>query len=210
MTAMRGFVLLTTAAVLCGSVTEASAQERFQFGGKVGPSFANIVLDEDDGGDYHQRIAAGGGGFFALSLAGPLGVQLEALSMPKGSRLETSDTTQTLKLRYFEVPVLLRLDAPGDGPGGWYLFGGGFFAIRTGAQAQISIVANSISSGTREDAGEFIERFENGWTAGAGLNIGRYILVEGRYSRGLSNVNKVADSPRFVNHGLTFLIGVRN
>ena len=206
MTRMRGFVLLTVAAILGGSVTEASAQPRWQAGAKAGPSFTSIILDEDDGGDYHQRIAAAGGGFFALSLAGPLSVQVEALTMPKGSRLETVDSTQTLKLRYFEVPVLLRADASK----GLYVFGGGFFAIRTHAQAQYSIVDNSISAGSREDAGDLVERYENGWTAGAGLNIGRYIFVEGRYSRGLSNVNRIPDSVRFVNHGLTFLIGVRN
>lgn len=205
---MRRFVLLTVVAVLLGGVPDAMAQRRFQAGAKVGPSFTNVILDEDDGGDYHRRLAAAGGGFFALTLAGPVGVQIEALTMPKGARLETEDSTQTLKIRYFEVPVLLRIDAPSDGPGGLYVFGGPYFAVRTGAQAQFAIVVNSIASGTREDASDLIERFEHGWTAGAGFDVGRYGLIEGRYSRGLSNVN--ADgTPRFVNHGVTIMIGVR-
>jgi len=206
---MRRCVLLTVVAVLLGVVPDAMAQRRFQAGAKAGPSFTNILLDDDEGGDFHSRIAAAGGGFLALTLAGPVGVQVEALTMPKGSRLETEDSTQTLKLRYFEVPVLLRVDVPGDKPGGLYFFGGPYFAVRTGAQAQISIVANSIQSGSREDAGDLVKRYENGWTAGAGFDIGRFGVVEGRYSRGLSNVNAADDSPRFVNHGVTVMAGVR-
>jgi hypothetical protein len=206
MTRMRRSVLLTVVAILFSHVPDAIAQGGFQVGGEVGPSFTSISLDEDDGGDYHQRIAAAGGGFVVLPLGGPFGVQVEALSMPKGARLEQPDSTQTLKLRYFEVPVLLRVEAPH----GWYVFGGGFFAVRTDAKAQYSVVTDSIASGMREDASDAIERYERGWVAGAGIDIGRFLVFEGRYERGLTNVNRVPGSPRFNNYGLTFMVGVRN
>ena len=146
-----------------------------------------------------------------LPLAGPVGVQVEALTTPKGSRLEEpdSDLSQTLMLRYVEVPVLLRVDAPGQEPGGWFLFGGGYFAVRTSAKVQISFVDNSIASGSREDAGDAVERYDNGWVAGAGYDIGRYVVVEGRYARGLSNVNRVPGTIGFTNRALTFMVGVR-
>ena len=208
---MRRLALLTVAIVLFVGVPHALAQRRFQVGGKVGPSFTGIALDEDDGGTYHRRIAAAGGGFVRLSLAGPVGVQIEALSTPKGSRLEEPDTNlaQTLVLRYIEVPVLLRVDAPGPEAGGWYLFGGGYFAVRTTAEVQISFVDNSIASGTREDASDAVERFDRGWVAGAGYDIGRFVVVEGRYARGLSNVNRVAGTIGFTNRALTFMVGLR-
>jgi len=187
------------------------AQSRFQFGGKVGPSFTDIAQDEDDGGTYHRRIAAAGGGWVRLALAGPLGLQVEALSTPKGTRLEDpdSDSSLTLMLRYLEVPFLLRIDAPGQAPGGWFLFGGGYFAIRTSAKVQTSRVDNSISGGTRDDAGDTVERYDNGWVAGAGYDIGRFIVVEGRYTRGLANVNRIPNSVGFTNRALTFMVGVR-
>jgi hypothetical protein len=211
MTRMRRFVLLTVAAVLFANVPEASAQRRFQGGVKVGPSFTNIAVEEGDvdEGEFHRRIAAAIGGFFALTLAGPVAVQVEALSMPKGSRLEFGDGMQTLKLAYFEVPVLLRLAPARREPGGWYFFGGGYFAVRTSAKAEYSMVINSISSGSREDASDLVERYDRGWTGGAGLDIGRFVVVEGRYSRGFTNVNRVADSTRFVNHGATLMVGLR-
>ena len=52
-------------------------------------------------------------------------------------------------------------------------------AVRTTAEAQLSFVDDSIVSGTREDASEAIERFDRGWVAGAGYDIGRFVVVEG-------------------------------
>jgi hypothetical protein len=208
---MRQLALLTVAMVFFAGAPGASAQRRFQVGLKTGPGFTTIVQDEeDDSGDYQPRIAAAGGGFLRVALTGPVGVQVEALSNPKGSRREDPDGfTQTLMLRYFEVPVLLRIDAPGVERGGWFVFGGGYFAVRTSAKVQMSTVVNSVAGGTRVDASDAIERFDNGWVAGAGYDIGRFMVVEGRYARGLPNVNRVADSVGFRNQALTFMVGVR-
>ena len=207
---MRQLSLLIVAAVFF-SGTEAMAQRRYQVGLKTGPSFTDIEQEEDDdSGTYQRRIAAAGGGFLRLALAGPLGFQVEALSTPKGSRRKDPDGfSQTLMLRYFEVPVMLRLDAPGTEPGGWFVFGGGYFAVRTSAKVETSTVENSISGGTRVDAGDAIERFDNGWVAGAGYDIGKYLVVEGRYARGLTDVNRLPDTVGFSNRALTFMVGVR-
>jgi hypothetical protein len=208
---MRQLALLPVAAVLFGGASEAMAQRRFQVGLKTGPSFTSIAQDEEDeSGTYHRRIAAAGGGFLRLALAGPVGVQVEALSNPKGSRREDPEGfSQTLMLRYFEVPVLLRVDATGSQRGGWFVFGGPYFAVRTSAKVQTSTVTNSIAGGTRVDASDAIERFDNGWVAGAGWDIGRFVVVEGRYARGVTNVNRVAGSVGFSNRALTFMVGVR-
>ena len=74
---------------------------------------------------------------------------------------------------------------------------------------QISLVDNSIASGSREDASDAVERYDNGWVAGAGYDIGRYMVVEGRYTRGLANVNRIPGSVGFTNRALTFMVGVR-
>ena len=208
---MRRLALLTLAIVFLAAIPEAMAQRRFEVGLKTGPSFTDIAQDEDDGGTYHRRIAAAGGGWVRLPLAGPVSVQVEALSTPKGTRLELPDSnvSETLMLRYFEAPFLLRVDAPGPEDGGWYLFGGGYFAVRTSAKVQTHLVDNSIESGTRDDASDAIERYDHGWVAGAGYDIGRYIVVEGRYARGLSNVNKIPNTVGFTNRALTFMVGFR-
>lgn len=198
------------AAAIVGLPPSALAQHR-QFGAKVGPSFTGIVLAEDDGQDYHPRIAASGGGFIALPLTPRLSLQLEAMSSPKGARLDEAGTgiTQTLMLRYFEVPALVRVRGPVLGVGMPYFLAGPYFGIRTSAKAQLSFVVNSIKSGSRDNADALIERFEGGLIVGAGLDISRHLMVEGRYSHGLTNANRVADAPRFINRGLSFTTGVR-
>lgn len=198
------------AAAIVGLPPSALAQHR-QFGAKVGPSFTGIVLAEDDGQDYHPRIAASGGGFIALPLTPRVSLQLEAMSSPKGARLDEAGTgiTQTLMLRYFEVPALVRVRGPVLGVGMPYFLAGPYFGIRTSAKAQLSFVVNSIKSGSRDNADALIERFEGGLIVGAGLDISRHLMVEGRYSHGLTNANRVADAPRFINRGLSFTTGVR-
>lgn len=198
------------AAAIVALPPSALAQHR-QFGAKVGPSFTGIVLAEDDGQDYHPRIAASGGGFIALPLTPRVSVQLEAMSSPKGARLDEAGTgvRQTLVLRYFEVPALVRVRGPVLGVGIPYFLAGPYFGIRTSAKAQLSTIINSIKTGVTDNADALIERFEGGLIVGAGLDIRRHLIVEGRYSHGLTNVNRVAGSPRFINRGLSFTTGVR-
>jgi hypothetical protein len=189
----------------------AAAAERRQFGGKAGPAFTGIALSDDDGQQYHARIAAALAGFLVLPLTPRLAVQLEALSSPKGTRLEEegANLRQTLKLRYFEVPLLARISGPKMGPGVWHFFAGPSFGIRISAKQQISMLVNSMVAGVEEDARDRVERFETGLIVGAGIDIGRRLLVEGRYSHGLTNVNRVAGATHFTNRGLSFTTGVR-
>ncbi len=197
-------------AVLVAAPSAAIAQHP-PFGAKVGPSFTGIELAEDDGQSYHPRIAADGGGFVVLPLTSRIAFQFEAMSSPKGTRLEEENTNlaQTLMLRYFELPILARLAGPKTGVGVPYFLAGPFFGVRTSAKEQLSTLAGSLVAGVTEDARDAIERFEAGLIVGAGLDIGRHLLVEGRYSHGLTNVNKVPGLTHFTNRGVSFMTGFR-
>ncbi len=180
-------------------------------GAKIGPGFTGIVLADDDGQDYHPRIAAAGGGFVVLPLTSQIAFQFEAISSPKGTRLEEESTNlaQTLMLRYFELPILARLAGPKTGVGIPYFLAGPFVGIRTSAKEQLSTVANSLVAGVKEDVRDAIERFEAGLIVGAGVDIGRRLLLEGRYSHGLTNVNKGPGLTHFTNRGVSFMTGFR-
>lgn len=200
------------AALLAAPVSPAAAQS-VDFGAKVGPGFTTIVVEEEQEDElpFERRIAAAGGGFVVLPLGARFLVQVEALTTPRGARLEPEEDNgivQTLMLRYLEFPVLLRVNGPRLG-GDWYFFGGGYTAIRLSAKEQLSSFTGFTSAGTLEDVSDSIQRVENGITGGAGVELGKYLLVEGRYVRGLTNVNNVEGAPKFTSRALTFMIGVR-
>jgi hypothetical protein len=210
--AARGFVRPAALMIVIAVVFTPSAAlaQRPQFGAKAGPSFTGIVLPEDTGQDFHSRIAAAVGAFFVLPVHPRLGLQFEAMSSPKGTRLKDgSDVTQTLLLHYFELPVLVRVAGPKHGGAATYFIGGPFFGIRVSAKEQFSTLAGTVISGARIEVPDSVQRFESGLIAGAGMDIGKYMLVEGRYSRGLTNVNNVEGRTKFTNHGFSFTTGVR-
>jgi hypothetical protein len=123
--------------IAVGLAPSAALAQRRQFGGKAGPSFTGIVLPEDDGQDFHPRIAATVGAFFAQPVSPRLSLQFEAMSSPKGTRLKDgSNVTQTLLLHYVELPVLLRIAGPRPGGVPTYFIGGPFFGSRVQAKEQ--------------------------------------------------------------------------
>ena len=200
-------VIVVTAVV---SPSAALAQQRRQFGAKAGPAFTQIALAEDDGQTYSARIAAAVSGFFMLPLNPRLALQFEAAASPKGTRLkEPPGVTQTLLLQYFELPVLVRVAGPKVAGAPMYFIGGPFFGFRVSAKEQVSQLAGTFIAGVRDDADHLVEPFESGLMAGAGLDIGKYMLVEGRYSQGLTNVNAVEGLTKFTNHGFSVTVGVR-
>src|SRR4030095_5887205 len=132
---------IVIAAVLAPS--EALAQ-RPQFGAKAGPAFTPVAAAEDDGKPYSRRIGPYVSGFFVWPLHPRLGVQFEAASSPKGTRLkDPPGITQTLLLQYFEMPVLLRVSGPKVGGALLYFIGGPFFGFKVSAKEQVSQLAGT-------------------------------------------------------------------
>ena len=209
--ASRRFVQATLLITIAVVVTPSAAlAQRRQFGAKAGPAFMGITLAKDDGQNYRPRIAPYVSGFFMLPLNPRFGMQFEAVSSPKGTRLkEPPGVTQTLLLQYFEMPVLLRVAGPTAGSAPIYFVGGPFFGFKVSAKEQLSTLAGTVIAGARQDAGHLVKPFESGLIGGAGIELGKYMLVEGRYSYGLTNVNNVDGLTKFTNHGLSFTIGVR-
>jgi hypothetical protein len=199
--------MIVIAAVLAPS---AALAQRRQFGAKAGPAFTQVALEEDDGQTYHRRIGPYVSGFFVWPLNPRLAVQFEAASSPKGTRLkDPPGVTQTLLLQYFEMPVLLRVSGPKLGGAAIYVIGGPFFGFKVSAKEEVSQLAGTVIAGVRERADNFVNPFESGLIAGLGIDIGKYMLAEGRYSHGLTNVNKREEFLEFTNHGWSFMVGVR-
>jgi hypothetical protein len=196
-------VAVAVVAILALGSVAASAQ-KLEFGAKAGPSFGMLAFEPDESDDYDRRAAADGGGFVVLPFAPRLALQLEGLFTSKGAKLYDpgQDATGAILLQYFDLPVLVRL----QGPRSLHFFGGPFAGIRLSAKRSVS----SLRSGVKGDMSDEVERVEAGLLAGAGVNLGRYVVIDGRYVRGLTALNTDRSGGlRVRNRGISFMAGVR-
>ena len=188
----------------------AAAQQR-QFGIKAGPVFAAVDVEPEDA-DYGTRVAGTFGGFFVLPLNETFALQLEALYIAKGGK-GTSDLVQEtlkIKLDYVEFPILARITASRSASRSIFVFGGVAPAIRTSAKSEFSTTLDGTSYGESIDVGKDYDRFDVALVVGGGVDIGPYIVIDGRYSWGLMNVYKNPEVQSEVrNRALAFTVGWR-
>jgi hypothetical protein len=169
-------------------------------GAKGGLNFTSVQL-EVAGADAtsDRRTGFVGGLFFQLPVARQLSAQFETLYAQKGS--EGGDAG-SLKLDYFELPLLLRWDSTSTGNPRGNLFAGPSFNFNTRARAE--------AGGVEEDIADDVEALDVGLIVGAGAEFGRF-LIDGRYQHGLREVKKDAgaEDSRLRHRAFSLMVGVR-
>ena len=143
-----------------------------------------------------------------------LSLRLEPMYLEKGGKVELrnffgEDFTASLRLSYVELPVFLKVARP-TGTVRPYLIVGPSLGYRTGVKTRDEATGEEE---TPEDADEVFEKWDFGVGAGGGLsfNVGRStIFAEGRYTWGLSTVNKEEDpeDAKLKNRGVQVLVGI--
>ena len=157
-----------------------------QVGGgiKVGLNLATVSGFNDPGGSTSQRTGLVAGGFLTVGLAPMIALQPEVLFSMQGTKLHVSmsgvATDATVKLDYIQVPVLLRLGNSGKAGASAYGVVGPTFGV----------LARAIGDG--EDIKDELKSTDVGLVVGAGVTLSR-LLIEGRYTYGLTDLNKVKD-----------------
>ena len=212
MTTRRGWMAALGLSIGLGGIASPAGAQTRHVGVKAGPSFSMLAFEPDDSGGYDRRIAADGGGFAVLPVATGIAAQIEALFTSRGAELYDPDMTLTgaILLQYLDIPVLLRVQGPARGALALHVVGGPYAGVRLSAKRQVSAVVSSIRTGEKVDISNEIERFEFGWTIGAGVDVGRRMVIDGRYSRGLSAFNTdKTDGFRIRNRAITVMAGVR-
>lgn len=204
-------VALAIGLMLAGGTWPAAAQER-QFGVKAGGSYARLEIEPEAGGFDKGRFGVTGGGFAVLPLDRRFSVQLEALFSPKGASddIDGAEGTITLQLDYLEIPALLRIAGPAAGSKRVHFFGGPTLGLRLAAHQQSKLTTDFLSQGAVDDIGDLVKRFEVAVVAGAGVDIGRRLVIDGRYAWGLTNVTRnEADSTRIRTRLFSVMAGFR-
>lgn len=201
-----GAALLATVAAL---PAPAFAQ---QAGIKAGVNFATLSDAEDEFVNISRRLGLIGGVWVRVVERDSFSFQVEGLISEKGikfeDQVEGTDFSGNIRIRYFEVPLLARVDLGSGGSSTrFYVLGGAAPAFRLG-DGQVTLKAEGIeeSRDIEELTGESLKSFDLGLVAGAGIEFGPAI-VEGRYTHGLLATGESDDSPK--NRVFSVLVGVR-
>ena len=176
---------IVVACVVLGSAMPARAQG-VAVGVKAGVSVANLqFIEEDEKIDLDGRVGFVGGVFLIWPANQRFALQTEALYVQKGASHNAVGLEAHLNLDYVDVPVLLRVSTAGSGSGpAFHVFGGPSVGVRVRARSNAVFDGESSSV----DVGDDVKRLDVGLVAGAGIDVGRFV-VDARFTWGLSNIN---------------------
>jgi hypothetical protein len=204
---MRRFArsVIAGTAALALAAADADAQA---IGFKLGASMSNVSV-EGTTGATDWTTAFMGGGFIRFGF-GRLGIQPEILSVRKGAELDNDGTDDdAVHIEYIAVPVLLHLPLTYGASFAPYIIGGPEFAFDIGCQ-------QSIAGGSDVDCNGDILPLETRRSVDIGLSAGGgfafavgpgALLLEGRYTWGMTNVNDSADEVEVRNRSAYILGG---
>jgi opacity protein-like surface antigen len=164
---------------------------------KGGINSASLSSDADENDDLRRLTAGVGGIFIGRDINKNVGLQFEALYSMRGAKAEGGDAK--IKLNYIDVPVLVRFGATSAS-------GIKAFAF-TGPQASYNVKAEAEFLGETQDLEDDIEKFDLGWTVGAGVDVNRF-TVDARYTMGLMNIAK-DETETVKNRTFTVMVGIR-
>lgn len=173
---LRVLVRTITLAVLtlAGSAATASADAGIKFG----PTFAKFSSDSLD---FKTRTGVHLGAFFGGNRDGVAGVQTEINWLRRNT--ETEIGAQEIRVDYLQIPVMLRINAGGDTPSGFRVFG------VVGPAVDFKI-GDEVEGFTLDDG---FEGMDVSLVFGGGVEVAR-ISVEGRYEKGLRRINDTFSS----------------
>jgi hypothetical protein len=181
---MKKFVLLTL--LLALGAAPATAQT---IGFKLGPTFSKIDFEDDATDDAIDNLTSfGGGGFIRFGMGG-LNLQAEVLAITKGISVDDviNDEDVEFELTYVEIPVTAMFSL-GSGP---YLFAGPYVGFEVSCSGSLGELSGDCdeNDGSRNTT-------DFGLTGGLGIHFPLgpgSLLLEGRYTHGLSNLNDTED-----------------
>lgn len=175
---LRPSLVLTALLSQLAPIRTATAQG--QIGVVLGATFS--TLRGIDGLD--NRTGLVGGISIVLPSHGVLSLQTEALWINKGAKASTADP-EGLKLSYFEIPILARLNLSRDGTVHPHAYAGPYLGI------QIDCSVKGTASSCNDIPGVSTKSVDVGGLVGGGVDFdfGPLVLTGGaRYSFGVSRV----------------------
>lgn len=179
------WMLALTVLLVLSSVSAPLAQHRVETGVKVGVNFANRF------GDLHPqdwKTGFCGGGFLAFYVNDVFAIQPEVLLSMKGSKWTFGDERITIKLNYWEIPVLAKVAVPSQSASRFTLFAGPSLGVKLSAKAKVES-----PTGTETEDIEEIKKTDFGVVFGVGADFRRghnTLTFDVRYTHGLTTIDE--------------------
>ena len=189
-------------------VSAPAAAQSVQGGIKGGISFSTMDgLGEVFGNlpqlNTESRINWVAGVFVKVNLGTFFAFQPEVLYVRKGAKAAVTGVfteSITYNLNYIDIPLLARVQTSRGT--GLYLLAGPSIGLNVTATVEDE-------AGETEDVKDEINTSDMGLVIGAGVELA-HVLVEGRYTQGLSNIIKDAEGEESVkNRAISLLFGIR-
>ena len=197
-------LLLTVSTLVCAPALHAQ-----DFALKAGMAISSFEAD-DEFRYTESTIAPFYGGHFRLKF-GPLWLQPEVNVMTRGGRASSGETSERVRLQYFEVAGLLVVPVT-VGRLGPYAFAGPHAAVEVHCRHIIEeqgLKTNQGCEGAAESV--FLRRsVDYGMTGGAGVSYplgGGRLLLEGRYTHGMANISEDPVIDRVTNRTWVLALG---
>jgi hypothetical protein len=191
---IRRTVIAAVAAFAVLGASDISAQT---IGFKLGASFANWNIEDENVEISTDAITSFMGGGFVRFGLGRLGFQPELLVVTRGAEFAAGDgdifDVGRFKVDYVEVPVLLVLPLTSGMGIAPYIMGGPSFAFEIGCKIEAETGGTDVSEDCDQQGTDVFDRksMDIGLTAGGGIEFPLgpgALLIEGRYNFGLSNI----------------------
>jgi hypothetical protein len=183
------FTTLVIGAFVVLLVLPQQAAADVKFGIKGGANAANVNGNafELDEFDWKNNLGFCAGIFLQFNFGDVLTIQPEVLYTMKGAKTEIveGELTATGKLLfdYIEIPLLLKLKLP-TGSVAPFIFAGP--AVGFNLKSKLKFIVDGESE--EIDLEEDIKKFDYSAVLGAGLNLGRTLHIDVRYTLGLQNL----------------------
>lgn len=184
--------IMTLYTVMIISLLMNTTYAQWSIGIMGGPNFADLEINFVDNTitdyDVQSRTLFGVGGFFGIYLNEYLSIQLELMYVEKGGVFtQPSIPDMRIKSNQIELPLILKAGI-GENirP---YIIGGVFLSFVLDATVETELAGLSLEG----DLTEILKKTEFGAVFGTGISIPVWkgsAFIEGRYSLGLTNLNK--------------------
>jgi Outer membrane protein beta-barrel domain len=187
----RGFTLGAVVVGLLVAAVDAGAAAQWTVGLKGGVSIASFGGDDADSLLADARTGFAGGFFVQADVSTNFGVRLEGLYTMKGASESAFGIEATMKLDYFEFPLLLVAEVPASESVTLSAFAGPVFGFNTKSELEATAGGVTGSVDIEDVLPISIPSFELGLAFGAGANfdVGPCSIVfDARYALGMTTI----------------------